>query len=254
MISKNQIKAVKALHRKKERDEQKTFLAEGVKAVVELLNSENANVKELFAVADFMREYADLLRKKKIPIYEVSEGELAQISTQKAPNRVLALVEFFAPSSADYSFQNNFSFFLDDIRDPGNLGTIIRLADWYGIPKIFCSHQTVDLYNPKVIQSTMGAFLRVEVAYRNLQELISVNNIKSVYGAVLNGKNIYTESLSPGLIVIGNESLGISQDNLSLVNKPITIPANSKNGTESLNAAIATAIICSEFFRNLSVR
>jgi TrmH family RNA methyltransferase len=139
------------------------------------------------------------------------------------------------------------------VRDPGNLGTIIRLADWFGIPTVFCSPGSCDFYNPKVIQSTMGAFLRVQVIFIDLKPLIETYNIRNIYGALLSGKNLYKETLQNGLIIIGNEANGIREENLALINNPITIPANQHNGTESLNAAMATSIITSEFFRQLRV-
>jgi len=150
-----------------------------------------------------------------------------------------------------FNFEENFAFFLDDVRDPGNLGTIIRLADWFGLSTIFCSPGSCDFYNPKVIQSTMGAFLRVRSVYTELSDLLEKQEIKTVYGAVLNGANLYKEKLVNGLIVIGNEANGISDHNLKFISKKLTIPANQNNGTESLNAAMAASIIASEFFRQL---
>ena len=147
--------------------------------------------------------------------------------------------------------KTNFSLYLDDIRDPGNFGTIIRLADWYGISTVFCSDNSCDLYNPKVIQATMGAFARVNIIYISLKEAINKYAVKNVYGAVLNGKSIYYEKLQNGIIVIGNEANGISPGNLQLINRSITIPAQQTSGTESLNAAMAASIITSEFFRQL---
>jgi TrmH family RNA methyltransferase len=166
---------------------------------------------------------------------------------------VLAVCTYFNEPKAKCDFDSHFSFYLDDIRDPGNLGTIIRLADWFGMSTIFCSPNSCDFYNPKVIQSTMGAFLRVNVVYTELSDLIVQQNIKHVYGALLSGKNVYKEQLKNGLIVIGNEANGIQTDNLKLINQPITIPANKSNGTESLNAAMASSIIVSEFFRQLKM-
>jgi TrmH family RNA methyltransferase len=252
MISKNQIKQIQALHLKKHRDVSKLFLVEGVKTVKELLQHRSEAIKELYATNDFIQNNLNILQSKKIRFYEISEVELKQISVQTTPNNVLAICDFFETESIKFDFETSYSFYLDDIRDPGNFGTIIRLADWFGVSTIFCSPNSCDFYNPKVIQSTMGAFLRVNVIYVSLADLIKSNKINNVYGAVLNGKNIYTEKLNNGIIVIGNEANGISDKNIELINKPITIPSHHANGTESLNAAMATSIITSEFFRQLN--
>lgn len=252
MISKNQIKRVKSLHRKKERDDLQLFIIEGVKQVNELLSSAPSKVKELYITAEFAGENSDLLLASGINPNVITEEELKQISLLSSPNMALAVCGYFESADLVFDFEKNFTFYLDDIRDPGNLGTIIRLADWYGINKIFCSPTTVDFYNPKVMQSTMGAFLRVKCVYTDLSLLVEENNIKKVFGAVLDGNDLYTSSLNGGLIVIGNESNGISKANFKLVNQPLTIPAHRENGTESLNAAIATAIIASEFYRNIN--
>lgn len=139
--------------------------------------------------------------------------------------------------------------YLDDVRDPGNLGTIIRLADWFGVSTLFISPGTCDVYNPKVIQSTMGAFLRVKLITCELGDLKEKYRIPKIFGAVLNGKNLYQEELRHGLIVIGNEANGISEENLKHITQSLTIPSNQQNGTESLNAAMAASIITAEFFR-----
>jgi len=251
MISKNQIKRIQSLHRKKERDELRLFLVEGVKTIRELLMLRPELVKEVFATEDFINDNLALLKKADIAFNAVIERELEQISSMTTPNKVIAICSYFNESKGGFDFKKNFTLYLDDIRDPGNLGTIIRLADWYGISEIYCSLTSCELYNPKVIQSTMGAFMRVKVTYISLAELVTVNEIKSVYGAVLNGKDVYKEQLNNGLIIIGNEGSGINKENLKLINRPITIPSHEGSGTESLNAAMATAIITSEFFRQL---
>lgn len=249
MISKNRLKQIRTLHLKKNRDAESLFLAEGLKTVTELLEHNPDTIHELFATVDFIEENNALLKKNKVNFSEISGEELKQISTQVTPNKVLAVCHYF---NKEQNNLVNFSLYLDEIRDPGNFGTIIRLANWFGISTIYCSENSCDFYNPKVIQSTMGAFMRVNVVYTSLNKVIKDNGIKIVYGAVLNGKNIYTEKLEKGIIVIGNEASGISAENLNLVNRPITIPSHQENGTESLNAAMAASIITSEFFRQLS--
>jgi TrmH family RNA methyltransferase len=251
MLSKNQIKEIQSLQLKKFRDAKKLFIAEGVKTVSEIIERQPILLQEIFATADFIESNKINLRRLNLRFSEITEAELKKISLQSTPNNVLAICSYLNADPGVYNFDSNFSFFLDDVRDPGNLGTIVRLADWFGITTIFCSPNSCDFYNPKVIQSTMGAFLRVKLIYIDLPGLIAQHKIKRIYGAVLNGKNIYKENLENGLIVIGNEANGISDDNLKLINNLITIPSDKSNGTESLNAAIASSIIASEFYRQL---
>jgi TrmH family RNA methyltransferase len=253
MLSKNQIKEIQSLQLKKCRDAKKLFVAEGVKMVSEILKHAPKQIKEIFVVENFVSANRNLLHDLNLKFTEVTETELKKISLQSTPNGALAVCNYFEGFVENYDFDTHFSFYLDDVRDPGNLGTIIRLADWFGISVIFCSPNSCDLYNPKVVQSTMGAFLRVKLMYIELPELIKKYQVKKIYGAVLNGKNLYKEELQNGLIVIGNEANGISSENLNITNYLITIPANQNNGTESLNAAMAASIIASEFFRQLKV-
>jgi TrmH family RNA methyltransferase len=167
---------------------------------------------------------------------------------------VLALVKMQDPALKNQTKLINSCLYLDDIRDPGNLGTIIRIADWFGINQVFCSKQCTELYNPKTLQATMGAVLRVNVEYIDFENLLLKNKSLPVYGAVLNGENIYQTELKNGIIVIGNEANGISEVILKQITLPITIPSASINGSESLNAANACAIICSEFHRQLNFK
>jgi len=253
MLSKNQIKEIQSLHLKKQRDSQKLFIVEGVKSVVEVLMHKANVVLKVYGTKEFLLQNKAHLQSIKAEVFEITAEELQKISLQNNPNQVLALCSYFKDADAAIDLKKEFTFYLDDIRDPGNFGTILRLADWYGIKTVFCSPSSCDLYNPKVIQATMGAFIRVQVVYVELAKIVNEQNIASVYGAVLNGENIYKNKLSAGLIIIGNEANGISDDNLKLVTKPITIPSHHTNGTESLNAAMATAIIVSEFYRQLKV-
>ena len=144
--------------------------------------------------------------------------------------------------------------YLDDIRDPGNLGTIIRIADWFGITQVICSETTTELYNFKTLQATMGAVLRVKVVYEDLKYVLSAVPQLPVYGALLNAANIYKTELKKGIVVIGNEANGISESIMKLITQAITIPSAMNNGSESLNAANACGIICSEFFRQFNYR
>ena len=247
MISKNQIKQVKALHLKKFRDEEKLFIAEGIKVVNEIINTNPEIIHQLFVTESYLQGNSNALLNTKVEYIAINDEDLKKISTQSQPNNALAVCYYFEDTVPETDFTKQFSFYLDDIRDPGNLGTILRMADWFGVEEIFCSKQSTDLYNPKTIQAAMGAFLRVKVHYCDLYEIAKKDN--PVYAAVLNGENIYKAQLGNGLIIIGNEANGISEKNYKFITNPITIPSASNSSTESLNAAMATSIICSEFFR-----
>ncbi len=249
MISKNQIKQVKALHLKKFRDEEKLFIAEGIKVVNEIITTNPEIIQSLFVTESYLQGNSNALLNTKVDYVTISEEDLKKISTQSQPNNALAVCYYFEETSPETDFTKQFSFYLDDIRDPGNLGTILRMADWFGIEEIFCSKQSTDVYNPKTIQSAMGSFLRVKVHYCDLYE-VAKKGIP-VYGAVLDGENIYKAELKNGLIIIGNEANGINEKNYKFITNPITIPSSPNSSTESLNAAMATAVICSEFFRRL---
>jgi TrmH family RNA methyltransferase len=248
MISKSQIKHIKALHTKKHREEEQAFIVEGIKSVMEIVNEDPKLIREIFATEQFITNHLTALTKANIKYNSVTENELLQISQLSNPNDALAVCNYFENLSDDHNLNKQYSFYLDDIRDPGNLGTIIRICSWFGITNLYCSPTTVELYNPKCIQSTMGAFLRVNVHYIELEELIANKNIKNIYATEMNGENIYKEDLKCGLIIIGNEANGIGELAKKLATKKLTIPSASQN-TESLNAAVATSIIASEFFR-----
>lgn len=243
MISKNQIKLIKSLQQKKYRKLYQLFFAEGVKVIQELLNS-NYELVEIFTTQELFPN----VEKSKLNF--ISEAELKSISALVTPNECLAV--FIIPEKQEVDFSNTLQIALDDIRDPGNMGTIIRLADWFGIAHIICSEETVDVYNPKVIQSTMGSIARVSVMYCDLKRYLLDVQVP-IYGTLLEGKNIYAEKLiQPSIIVLGNESNGISEDVQRLITNKITIPRfGSLQQTESLNVATATAIVLSEFCRNV---
>ncbi|MFT5754217.1 MAG: TrmH family RNA methyltransferase [Flavobacterium sp.] len=242
MISKNQIKLIKSLQQKKYRKLYQLFIAEGVKVIQELLNS-NYELVELFTTQELFPNV------EKTKLNFISETDLKSISALVTPNECLAV--FIIPEKVQVDYTNTLQIALDDIRDPGNMGTIIRLADWFGVQNIICSEATVDVFNPKVIQSTMGSIARVNVMYCDLKkELLSAK--VPVYGTLLEGKNIYTDKLiQPSIVVLGNESNGISPEIQRLITHKITIPRfGTLQQTESLNVATATAIVLSEFCRN----
>ena len=250
-LSKNRIKYIHSLELKKIRKQEKVFLAEGHKLVEELLD--RFKCRFLVATSEWLTQNNPSVYVEEI--YEVSEEELAKASLQKSPQQVLAVFEKPNDYYDKELFNNSLCLALDDVQDPGNLGTILRIADWFGIEHIFCSPNTVDVYSPKAIQATMGAIARVQVHYTPLVELItSLNNIP-IYGTFLDGENIYSQSLSNnGIIIMGNEGNGISREIEKLVDRKLFIPnyPKERSTSESLNVAIATAITCAEFRRKAS--
>lgn len=240
MVSKNQIKLITSLQQKKYRKQEQLFFAEGVKVVQELLNS-NFELQDLFTTKQ------DFLTVPKNKVHAISEAELKKISALTTPNTCLAV---FKIPKAKEMVEKGLIVALDDVRDPGNLGTIIRLCDWFGIETLFCSEESVDIYNPKVVQATMGSISRVNVVYGNLETFLSQTKLP-VFGTFMDGKNIYQEELpKEGIIIMGNEANGISTSVEKLVSERIAIPRfGNLQVTESLNVATATAIILSEFKR-----
>jgi TrmH family RNA methyltransferase len=236
MISKNQIKFVRQLEQKKFRKKEQLFVAEGPKVVGDLLRA-GFNAYQIFATNEW--------KHNGLAFQEVSKEELQKLSFLQHPQEVLAVFEI---PSKEQASSSPLSLALDDVQDPGNLGTIIRIADWFGITTIYCSEGTADAWNPKVVQATMGSIARVNLIYTDLAEMIR-NSKVPVYGTLLDGQNIYTQELSKeGIIVMGNEGNGISQEIRQLITHKLLIP-QFHEGPESLNVAIATAITCSEFRR-----
>ncbi|GGE99308.1 RNA methyltransferase [Flavobacterium limi] len=241
MISKNQIKLITGLHQKKQRFANQLFFAEGIKVIQELLLS-NFELEYLFTTQN---DFETVEFSKRISI---TEQELKKISALSTPNTCLALFKIPAENTI---IDSDLILALDDIRDPGNLGTILRLCDWFGIQQIICSKETVDIYNPKVVQATMGSIARVNVNYVDLKSFIT-NTKLPVFGTFMNGENIYQSVLPQnGIIIMGNEANGISAEIEKTVTSRLTIPRFGKlQKTESLNVATATAIVLSEFKRN----
>ena len=253
-ISKNQIKFIRQLEQKKFRRREGLFVAEGTKVVGDLLAHYQPHT--VFATDDWLKGHASENCHLSSVITEVTDEELRRLSFLQHPQQVLALFRLPETSAAAnfslFTFHSSLALALDGIQDPGNLGTIIRIADWFGIEQIFCSEDTVDAWNPKVVQATMGSLSRVNIIYIDLLKLL--NTLPSdfpVYGTLLDGENIYTQELSSeGLIIMGNEGNGISEAVRSRVNRRLLIPSFRPSDTaDSLNVAIATAITCSEFRR-----
>lgn len=246
MLSKSQISFIKSLHQKKYRKESGIFIIEGIKSITEFINSSY----QLHSIY-YTPQLAALLPKSttNIKLFEVNNAILEKISTLQTPQGILALVHTPAPPKMDFkSLKNSFSLVLDDVQDPGNFGTIIRTADWFGIQNIICSENTVEAYNPKTVQSTMGSLCRVNLIYTNLNTFLTSADLP-VFGALLNGTDIYkTNWGNEGLILLGNEGHGISDDLIQSITTPVTIPRFGK--AESLNVAVASSIFCSELRRS----
>ena len=249
MLSKNKIKYIRSLELKKNRKEEHAFLAEGNKLVNDLINHFSCQL--LVATKEWLQSHPHL---QAAEIIEVTHEELSRASLLKTPQEVLAVFE-----QPHYEFDANVTeqslcLALDDVQDPGNLGTIIRIADWFGIEHIFCSSGTADVYNPKTIQATMGAIARVKLHYCNLPDFLKSASQKNtpIFGTFLDVENIYTQELpANGIIIMGNEGNGISKQIAEMVTHRILIP-NYPQGcetSESLNVAVATAIVCAEFRR-----
>jgi TrmH family RNA methyltransferase len=237
MISKANIKFIKSLQIKKYRKQEQCFVVEGSKSVHELLNSDFETTM-VVGTGEFISQ---LNKKTKAEIIEVSPKELEGLGEFQTNDSALAIARI-KPNKELQVSDSEFALVLDDIRDPGNLGTIIRTADWYGIKKVVASEETADFYNAKVISATMGSFTRAEIFYTNLEAYLSSANHK-IYGAFLDGHDVHQLDFGKGgLIVIGNESKGISTNVERLITDRITIPRYGQ--AESLNAAIATAVIC----------
>lgn len=242
MLSKARIKYIQSLSLKKYRKQYNCFIAEGNKTVLELINSQ-MKIKLICATADWLNENEQEIQTAGAEVIETDANEMKKISALKTPAGVLAVVEIPDYKPDENVIRNSYSIVLDDLQDPGNLGTIIRIADWFGFNNIFCSPDTADVYNPKVVQATMGSIARINIFYQPLPDLFRYYNNIPVYGAVLQGENIYTADFnSHGFIVIGNEGKGISENVLQHIKKGITIP--SFGGAESLNAGVAAGIIC----------
>ena len=240
MITRAEILDIKSLATKQGREEQGAFIAEGEKLVCEIRNSD-LRIRKIYQTKPIFAE-GEI----------VSEKEMERISQLKTANSVLAVVELPKSKLSSVKPDKNLVLALDRIQNPGNLGTIIRLADWFGISDIVCSEDSADCFNPKVVQATMGAILRVRVHYTNLAKWLDSHKSATIYGTFLEGENIYSAQLEKsGVIVMGNEGQGISAEVAATVSHKLLIPPYPADrcGSESLNVAVATAVICSEFRR-----
>ncbi len=249
MLSKALLKLIKSLEMKKFRKEYGLFVAEGGKTVCDLINL-NLEVKHIIATKEWIDNHKEI---KNCNICEVSEEELKRASFLRTPQGVLAVFKQPQYEIDITTPEQELCLALDNVQDPGNLGTIIRIADWFGIENIYCSSGSADAYNPKTVQATMGAIGRVKIHYTNLKEMLStIKNKSNIYGTFLDGENIYEKKLeNRGIIVMGNEGNGISEECSKIINERLFVPnfPTGRNTSESLNVSVATAIICSEFRR-----
>lgn len=247
MLVKSQVKYIQSLGQKKFRDTEGVFVVEGPKMVKELLNAPNTHPVQIYALRAWIEDNSrNLPAPVRQVVTELKEPDLERLSSLTTPNQVVAV--FAKPSFPAPAIGTTVSLLLDSIQDPGNLGTIIRIADWFGIPQVLCSPDSADAFNSKTVQSTMGSITRVQVIYEDLEKTIREYPDLPVYAAALEGEDLYrTATIRKGIILIGNESRGIRPALLELSGHPVTIPRIGQ--AESLNAAVATGIILSHLVR-----
>jgi TrmH family RNA methyltransferase len=257
MISTAQTKLIRSLRQKKFREYHNLFMVEGEKMVLELAESNPGSrfqIKELYATAEWIERHAALLQARRMTYYEATPREISRVSNLVTPQAVIALVTIPGERFNAEELVNTPVLAFESIRDPGNLGTIIRTADWFGIRQIVCTPDSTELFNPKVVQSTMGAITRVQVHYLEIETLLKNREMKTkaVLGTFLDGENIYETPLEPDpFILFGNESHGLSNRFDPYIQRKISIPSFSHEvkGSESLNVASSVAVICSELRR-----
>ena len=238
MISKEQIKYIRSLHRKKFRDSNQQFIIEGPKMIAEAIQYAPESLIQIFGTEALTAQLPE-----HVIFEEINAKELKQISTLKHPQKYLAICNYLPPAKS----RPEFYIALDTLQDPGNLGTILRLAAWFDVQHIIASKETVDVYNPKVVQASMGAIFNVNIEYCALKEVLSTTDLP-IYGALLEGENIYQKDINKkGILVVGNEGKGSNEEIIPFITHPISIPKFGKG--ESLNVAMATSVFLSEFSR-----
>ena len=241
MLSKSKTKYIQTLGQKKFRDEEGLFIAEGPKIIKDLLEEKTVIIKAIYALKEWIDDNKKLVGVAEL--IEIEEADLEKISQLKTPNKVIAVVQQFDTTTKIIT-SNKITLALDGLQDPGNLGTIIRIADWFGVEQIVCSNDSADIYNSKVVQSTMGSIARVKVFYTDLEQWLREQEGISIYATTLEGKAINSVGkIKEGIIVFGNESKGISLAVMNIATDKITIPKKGK--AESLNAGVAAGIILS---------
>jgi TrmH family RNA methyltransferase len=250
-FSKNNVKLIRSLQIKKFRDKFNKFIAEGDKICAEMLTNPNSQIEGIYALEGWSRTQKRLLDQQSTRPTIVTPAEMKQLSALRTPANVLIVAKKPDPESKKIRLNQDWTLYLDGIQDPGNLGTILRIADWFGLTAVFCSEDSADVYNNKVIQSSMGAFLRTPVFRKNLHDIRAESQLNfPIYGAAMDGKNILlTDYLAPGMIVIGNEGQGIRVETAALIQTFLHIPKGRTGGAESLNAGVACGIICAQLAR-----
>ena len=244
MISKNEIKYIQSLYHKKNRDAENVFIAEGPKLINDLLQT-NSKFRKIYATENNLFSHYN----NQCPIEEINSIELGRISQMQTPNLALAIIEKSSNNKMP-DFSGKITLALDGIQDPGNMGTIIRSADWFGVDQIIATEDTVDKYNPKVVQASMGSIARVNVWYGDLNTILNSAKVP-IYGAMMQGESLYQQKgIKEAVLIIGNEGNGIRKELISKIQFPLTIPAFG--GAESLNASVATGIILSHLRMNAS--
>jgi TrmH family RNA methyltransferase len=253
MLSKAVIKYINSLKINKFRNKHRIFVAEGTKTVLDILHSD-IKTTALYATADWLHDHREFIPGPTVSLFEISEKEMGAISSLTTPQNVLILAEIPKREIDPVELSGQLVLMLDNIRDPGNLGTMIRTADWFGIGHILCSISCVDAFNPKVVQATMGSIARIHIHYADLEQLLAqLKPLMHIYGCLLNGVDINTATLGQtGILLIGNESEGITSNLIPFIDTRLTIPSYSMHsGTymsaESLNAAQACSIVCYAF-------
>ncbi len=219
---------------------------EGAKSVLEVLHQQTLEIEGIYALSDWITTHATILAPYQATVQIVTEKELHRISNLKTPNQVFCICKIPANSMDPLVVNNSLTLYLDNIQDPGNMGSILRIADWFGIPYVWCSSDSVEVYNPKVIQASMGAFLRVKTVVLPFDDLKNEFPDLPIFASVLGGQNVLTQNFpANGILVIGNEGNGIQSAIIEQADYKVTIPKGKQGGAESLNAAVATGILCS---------
>lgn len=250
-FSKNNAKFIRSLQIKKFRDKFNKFIAEGDKICLEMLKNSSLVIEGIFALVEWAEAHQNILKKQSVGVSILTPAEMKQLSALRTPANVLIVAQKPALDAKKILLNKEWTLYLDGIQDPGNLGTILRIADWFGLDAVFCSSDSADVYNNKVIQSSMGAFLRVPVIKKDLKDIQTESSTAfPVYGADMKGRNILEmDHLAPGMVVIGNEGSGIRPEIEQLISSYIHIPKGKAGGAESLNAGVACGIICAQLMR-----
>lgn len=245
MLTRNTLKYLQSLKQKKFRQMYNNFVVEGEKMATEIIQHQGLTLEGIFALAPWITANRSILRNIDTIVQEVSPKDLARISSLKTPNQVLVVCKVPTYELDLATINTSLTLFLDNLQNPGNMGSILRIADWFGLPYVFCSKNTVEAFNPKVIQASMGAFLRVKIISIEFSELKERVPRLPTFAAVLQGADIFKADLPKnGLLVIGNEGAGVSADITEQATHLIRIPKGKQGGAESLNAAVAAGILC----------